>query len=404
MTRGSVYVVGTFDTKGPELRFVTERLRAAGTPTVTVDVTTSAPDTASGADVSANQVAAHCGDLASVFTGERGSASAGMATALRKFLLSRDDVRGVLGLGGSGGTALITPAMQALPVGVPKLMVSTVASGDVRPYVGASDIAMLYSVTDISGLNRICRRVLGNAAHAMAGMAGHPVPDAAPDKPTVALTMFGVTTLAVTALCERLAPGHECLVFHATGTGGQSMEKLVDSGLVDTVIDLTTTEIADLIVGGVLSATEDRLGAIARTGVPYVGSCGALDMVNFWAAETVPDAFRDRTLYVHNANVTLMRTTGAECRAIGEWIGRKLNDCQGPVRFLLPEGGVSAVDLPGQPFHDPAADKALFDAIETTVEQTPDRRVIRVPHHINDPAFTDAVLVAFGDLTGGAAA
>ena len=236
------------------------------------------------ADVSAEEVAAHHPDgVDAVFTGDRGTAVAAMAEALERFVASRTDVAGVLGLGGSGGTALITPAMQALPVGLPKMMVSTVASGNVAPYVGASDIAMLYSVTDVAGLNRISRQVLGNAAHALAGMRrAHAIP-AADDRPAVGLTMFGVTTPCVTAVRERLGDAVDPLVFHATGTGGRAMEKLVDDGLVAGVLDITTTEVGDLLVGGVMAAGEDRLGAIARTGVPYVGSCGALDMVNFGA-------------------------------------------------------------------------------------------------------------------------
>jgi uncharacterized protein (UPF0261 family) len=282
--------------------------------------------------------------------------------------------------------------MRALPVGAPKIMVSTVASGDVAPYVGASDIAMLHSVTDVAGLNRISRRVLGNAAHALAGMLTHEIP-AADDRPAVALTMFGVTTGCVTQVRERLGDTVDALVFHATGTGGKAMEKLVDDGLVGGVLDLTTTEIADLLVGGVMSAGEDRLDAIARTGVPYVGSCGALDMVNFGA--DVPARFDGRLLYVHNAQVTLMRTTAAENVAIGEFLARKLNAMTGPAIFLLPTGGVSALDAPGLPFRDPEADEALFAAVE---KDTRPGIVRRVPHHVNDPEFADAVLAAWGEV------
>jgi uncharacterized protein (UPF0261 family) len=208
-----------------------------------------------------------------------------------------------------------------------------------------------------------------------------------------------VTTLCVTRITEALAGDYDCLVFHATGTGGQAMEKLVDSGLIGAVIDTTTTEACDHLLGGVLSAGPDRLGAIARTKVPYVGSCGALDMVNFGSMDTVPERYRGRNLYVHNPQVTLMRTTPEESARIGEWIGQKLNACQGPVRFLIPEGGVSAIDAPGGPFHDEAADKALFDALTATVEETPDRRLVRLPHHINDPEFAAAVVGAFRELT-----
>jgi uncharacterized protein (UPF0261 family) len=277
-------------------------------------------------------------------------------------------------------------------------MVSTVASGNVAAYVGPCDICMMYSVTDVAGLNRISRRVLGNAAHALAGMMAHSVADADGGKPALGLTMFGVTTPCVRQVSALLEAEYDCLVFHATGTGGQALEKLVDSGLVVGVIDTTTTEVCDLLMGGVFSAGEDRLGAIARTGVPYVGSCGALDMVNFGAIDSVPERYRERNLYVHNPQVTLMRTTPEENRRMGEWLGAKLNACAGEVRFLMPEGGVSAIDAPGQPFHDPAADAALFEALERTVAPTPRRRLIRVARHINDPEFAQALVDHFREI------
>ena len=321
----SVYVVGTFDTKGDELRYVAALIAAEGVPVTTVDVGTSTPGTpgapggprGSGepdVGVPAREVAAHHPDGAgAVFTGDRGRAVAAMAAALEQFARARaDDIAAIIGLGGSGGTALITPAMRALPIGRPKVMVSTVASGDVAPYVGPSDIAMLYSVTDVAGLNRISRQVLGNAAHAVAGMAAHPVPPDPGHRPAVGLTMFGVTTPCVTRVSELLSADYDCLVFHATGTGGRSMEKLADDGLITGVLDISTTEVCDLLMGGVMSAGEGRLDAIARTRVPYVGSCGALDMVNFGARDTVPERYRDRTLYEHNPQVTLMRTTPGE--------------------------------------------------------------------------------------------
>ena len=255
--------------------------------------------------------------------------------------------------------------MRGLPIGLPKVMVSTVASGDVKPYVGPSDICMMYSVTDVAGINRISERVLANAAHALAGMIayGRALAGESSAKPAIGLTQFGVTTPCVQAVTKALEERYDCLVFHATGTGGQSMEKLVDSGLLTGVIDVTTTEIADEIVGGVLSAGPARLDSIIRTRLPYVGSCGALDMVNFWAMETVPAQFRERNLYRHNPNVTLMRTTAEECARIGRFIVEKLNRMDGPVRFLIPEGGVSLIDAAGKAFWDPAADRALFDAI-----------------------------------------
>ncbi|TQM09022.1 Tm-1-like ATP-binding domain-containing protein [Pseudonocardia kunmingensis] len=391
------YVIGTFDTKGAELRYAAELLRAAGAGVVTVDVSTRERD--ASADVTPDEVAAHHPDGAdAVFTGDRGSAVAGMALALERFLGTRDDVGGVLGLGGSGGTALVTPAMRALPVGVGKIMVSTVASGNVAAYVDASDIAMWHSVTDVAGLNRISRRVIGNAAHALAGIVTHEVP-AGDDRPAVGLTMFGVTTTCVTAVTERLGDAVDPLVFHATGTGGRAMEKLVDDGLVGSVLDITTTEVCDMVVGGVFPATEDRLGAIARTGVPYVGSCGALDMVNFAGRATVPEKFADRNLYEHNPQITLMRTTPEECVEIARFLARKLNACEGPVRFLLPSGGVSALDAPGQAFWDPEADEALFATLEAEVRRTDARRVERVPHHVNDPEFADALVRAWLEVS-----
>ena len=396
-TGGVAYVVGTFDTKGAELDYVADLIRAAGVPVRTVDLSTLGEG--GPADVAAGEVAAaHPGGVDAVFTGDRGTAVAAMAAAFETFLASRYDIGGVLGLGGSGGTALITPALRGLPVGVPKLMVSTVAGGDVSGYVGASDIAMLHSVTDVAGLNRISRQVLGNAAHALAGMLTHAVPAAA-DRPAVALTMFGVTTPCVTAVAEQLADRYDPLVFHAVGTGGRAMEKLVDDGQISAVLDITTTEICDLIAGGVFSAGPERLDAIARTGVPYVGSCGALDMVNFGAPDTVPARYADRLFYQHNPQVTLMRTNPEECQRIGEFLAGKLNACAGPVRFLLPEGGVSLLDAPGQPFHDPSADQALFATLERLVTQTADRRLIRLPHNINDPRFADALVAAFSEIT-----
>jgi len=279
--------------------------------------------------------------------------------------------------------------------------VSTVASGQVGGYVGASDIMMLYSVSDVQGLNPISERVLGNAANALAGMIS-----AAPTaevleaarrraRPAIGITMFGVTTTAVQGITERLESEYDCLVFHATGTGGRSMENLADSGLLMGFIDLTTTEVADMLVGGVFAADHDRFGAAIRTRLPYVASVGAIDMVNFGPRDTVPEKFRNRRLVIHNPSITLMRTTPAENRMIGEWIGERLNRMEGPVRLLLPEGGVSALDAPGKPFHDPEADAALFEALESTVRQTSQRRIERVAANINDDAFIAAAVAAF---------
>lgn len=393
------YVAGTFDTKAAELAYLADRLTAAGVSTCTVDLGTRGDG--ANADIAPRQVAAHHpdGERAVLGLDDRGQAVAEMAVAFEAMIKSKDDVAGIIGAGGSGGTALVSPAMRALPVGVPKVMVSTVASGNVAPYVGPADIAMIYSVTDVQGLNPISRRVLGNAAHALAGMIlhGNSVPDVE-SLPAIALTMFGVTTPCVQSITTALQDEYECLVFHATGTGGQSMEKLVDSKLVRGVVDITTTEIADLLVGGVLSAGEDRLGAIIRSGLPYVGSCGALDMVNFGARETVPERFADRQFYIHNPQVTLMRTTVEENRRIGRWVGERLNRMEGPVRFLIPEGGVSLIDVPDAPFHDPDADAALFDALEETVDQNDRRRLVRLPCAINDDTFAAAAVSHFREI------
>ncbi len=393
---GRVYVVGTLDTKGDEHRYVRDLINAAGPRTVLVDVGTTG--TGTGADVNAAEVAAFFpGGPDAVFVDDRGAAVTAMSDALVLFIESRDDVDGIIALGGSGGTAIVTPAMQALPVGTPKLMVSTMASGDVRVYVGPSDIAMMYSVTDVAGINRISSRVLANAAHAVAGMAAGPAPQPA-DRPAIGLTMFGVTTPCVTMVAEALEDDFDCLVFHATGTGGQAMEKLVGSGLVAGVIDSTTTEVCDHLVGGVLSAGPGRLDAIAQTSIPYVGSCGALDMVNFGGLDTVPEQFKDRNLYVHNAQVTLMRTTPDECAEIGAWIANKLNRSDGPVRFFLPMGGVSMIDAPDMPFHDPEADAALFGAIEETFQETDQRKLIKSKQHLNDPEFAAQLVEAFREI------
>jgi uncharacterized protein (UPF0261 family) len=285
--------------------------------------------------------------------------------------------------------------MRALPIGVPKVMVSTMASGDVSGYVGGRDITMVYSVTDVAGLDRISRRVLGNAAHALAGMMLHPLPQPDHERPALGLTMFGVTTPCVQQIVQLLSFQFDCLVFHATGTGGQSMEKLVDDGYIGGVLDITTTEVCDYLCGGILACTSDRFGAVARRRIPYVGSCGALDMVNFGAPETVPEHYRGRKLYPHNPQITLMRTTVEENIAQARWIAERLNRCEGEVRFLLPMGGVSALDVPGQAFWDPAADVALFDTLANEVRQTDRRKLIRLAYHINDPQFARAAAEEF---------
>jgi uncharacterized protein (UPF0261 family)/ABC-type branched-subunit amino acid transport system ATPase component len=397
-----VLVAGTLDTKGAELRYMAELIRAAGLPVRLADLSTSGAHT--GAEIPAHQIAAHHPrGAAGVFTDDRGRSVAGMALAFERWMARQEGVAGVLAAGGSGGTAMAAPAMRALPVGVPKLIVSTVASGEVGPYVGPADITMMHSVADVQGLNAITREVLANAAHAMAGMvkARRAAPPAPAQRPAVGLTMFGVTTPCVQKLAARMEADYDCLVFHATGIGGRSMEKLIDSGKIAGVIDVTTTEICDMLYGGVFPATEDRFGAVIRRRMPYVGSVGALDMVNFGAPDTVPERYRGRTFYEHNPQVTLMRTTAEECAEMGRWIGARLNLMEGPVRFLLPEGGVSALDAPGMAFQDPQARAALFEALEATVRQTANRQILRTPHHVNDAAFAAALESAFRALHGG---
>ena len=391
------YVVGTGDTKFDELNYVKGLLQSAGVAVKLVDIGTLSQQ--KNVDVTPGKVASfHPEGADAVFReSDRGRALAAMTLAFENFVqANRQDIAGMIGLGGSGNTALVTPGMRRLDIGVPKVMVSTVASGNVAPYVGPSDIAMMYSVVDVAGINSISRVVLGNAAHFLAGAIRFGLPAGpAHELPNIGLTMFGVTTPCVNHLVERLKGQYECFVFHATGVGGQTMEKLVDSGRLRGVVDATTTEVADLLMGGVMSAGEDRLGAIARTGIPYVGSCGALDMVNFGGIETVPEQYRKRKLHVHNAQVTLMRTTAEENKRMGEWIGRKLNACHGPVRFFIPEKGVSIIDAEGMPFHDPQADQALFEALERTVIQTEQRQLIKLPLAINDPEFANAMADAF---------
>ena len=404
-----VIVAGTLDTKGDELRFIRDQIAAAGVRVLLVDLSTSGQP--SPADVPPHHVATYFrGGPNAIFTGERGAAITAMAEAFETWIRRQEPVGGLISAGGSGASSLVAPAMRALPIGVPKVLISSVASGNVAPYVGPSDIMMLYSVTDVAGLNSVTRQILANGAAAMVGMAKARAAnvDREPGsarrgdgKPAVGLTMFGVTTPCVDAIVDALEDEFECLVFHATGVGGQSMEKLVDSGALTGVIDITTTEVCDLLFGGVLPATEDRLGAIARARIPYIGSCGALDMVNFGPMESVPERYRGRTLQVHNPTVTLMRTTPEENARVGRWIGERLNLMDGPVRFFLPEAGVSALDAPGRPFSDPSADKELFRSLEATVRQTATRRLIRMPEHINDPRFSAEIAAEFRRLFGG---
>jgi uncharacterized protein (UPF0261 family) len=397
----TVVLLGTLDTKGHEYAFVRDRIRDSGSNTVLVDAGVIGEPTISP-DIDRHAVAAAAGVTLDELIGanDRGHAigimARGAATIVRD-LHDQGRLQGIMGLGGSGGSSLVSHAMQSLPVGVPKLMVSTVASGDTRPYVGATDITMMYSVVDIAGINRISARILGNAAAAISGMALAEQVLEIPVRPLIGATMFGVTTPAVTHAREWLeARGYEVLVFHATGAGGQSFEALAAAGFFAGVLDITTTELADELVGGVLSAGPQRLEQAGVTGIPQVVSLGALDMVNFGPVETVPERFRHRNLYVHNPTVTLMRTTVDECAELGRQIGIKLSAATGPVALFIPRGGVSAIASQDQVFHDPEADDALFNAV--LANSGTEVEIHDLDLAINDPAFAEAMATRLDEL------
>ncbi|HEX9926024.1 MAG TPA: Tm-1-like ATP-binding domain-containing protein, partial [Anaerolineae bacterium] len=380
-------------TKGAEYAYVRDLIKDRGHNVWVLDAGVTG-DPSFTPDIDAAAVAAAGGSsLAELRSqGDRGAAIEVMArgaTQLTAQYYAEGKFDGVLALGGSGGTAVATPAMQVLPVGVPKVMVSTVASGDIKPYVGEKDINMMYSVVDIAGINRLSRRILANAVGAVCGMVEQAMP-AAEDKPLISATMFGVTTPCATAVRERLEQaGYEVLVFHATGSGGKAMEGLIADGFISAVADITTTEWCDELVGGVLSAGPQRLEAAAKMSIPQVVSCGALDMVNFWAVDTIPPQFKGRTLYRHNPNITLMRTTPEECAELGRIIAVKLNQAQGPTTLFLPLKGVSAIDKEGQPFYLPAADAALFNSLRENTR--PPVELVELDLHINDPEFAAAM-------------
>jgi uncharacterized protein (UPF0261 family) len=383
--------VGTFDTKGQEYAFLRERLTALGVECVLVDAGVDEP-VAVIPDVTNDRVAEAAGSTrAELVAAGRGAAVDAMArgaTTVVSDLFREGRLDGIVALGGSGGSTIATAAMRALPVGVPKLMVSTLASGDTRPYVGAVDITMMYPVVDIAGINSVSARIVANAAAAIAGMASTE-PPRVESKPLIAASMFGVTTPCVTharALLEER--GYDVLVFHATGTGGQSMEKLASDGRLAGVLDVTTTELADDLVGGVLSAGPARLEAAGRAGVPQVVSLGALDMVNFGPLDTVPAEFRARTLYQHNPTVTLMRTTPEECAELGRRVGAKLATAKGPTAVFVPRRGVSMIDVEGQPFHDPEADEALRAGLRETIGSV---EIHELELDINDEQFAAAM-------------
>src|SRR5437868_9281008 len=385
----TIVLLGTLDTKGREYAFLRDRVREHGVDVIVVDAGVGEP-VGIEPDFARTELAPNAAELWE--THDRGAAvtamGGGAARVVRR-LHEEGRLDGILAIGGSGGSSIAAAAMRELPVGVPKLIVSTVGSGDTRPYVGASDVTMTYSVVDIAGVNSISARIMANAAGAIAGMVKAQVPELE-SRPLIGATMFGVTTPCVTRARERLEElGYEVLVFHATGTGGQSMEALAKGGFLAGVLDITTTELADDLVGGVLSAGPDRLEAAGELGLPQVVSLGALDMVNFGPRETVPPRFEGRNLYVHNPTVTLMRTTAEECRELGRRIGRKLSAARGPTALFVPLRGVSMIDVAGQPFYDPAADGALLAGLRETLE--PHVGVHELDTDINDPAFADAM-------------
>ncbi len=400
----TVVLVGTLDTKGEEYAYLRDRVGEHGVDVLLVDAgILEEPKTEP--DISRAEVAAAVGaDVKALAeAGDRGVAVETMARGaaeIVKTLHTDGRLDGILGLGGSGGSSLVTHAMRQLPVGVPKLMVSTVAAGDTRPYVGAVDVTMMYSVVDIAGINQISARIMSNAAGAIAGMAKATVPDLGGERPLVGASMFGVTTQCVTIARERLEElGYEVLVFHQTGTGGESMEALAKGGFITAMLDVTTTELCDELVGGVFPAAPDRLEVAGQLGIPQVVSLGALDMVNFGPIESVPPEFRDRNLYKHNPTVTLMRTTPDECAELGMRIARKLNAAKGPVSLFIPLKGVSMIATEGQAFYDPEADEALISTLKDGLDASVE--VNEFDTDVNDPEFARAMADRLHELYEG---
>lgn len=403
----AVVLIGTLDTKGDEIGFAKDVIEAQDIATHVIDTgvmgdpefvpDTSATETAQAADTTLEHLRNETD------RGEAIEAMSNGAAVVAEQLHDDGTLDGILGLGGSGNTSIATTAMRALPVGVPKLMVSTMASGDTEPYIGAKDVMMMYSVADIEGINQLSRRVISNAALAMVGMVDNEPDIEVTDEPTIGISMFGVTTPCVQMAREYLEDrGYETIVFHATGTGGQAMEDLIRQGVIDGVLDVTTTEWADELVGGVLSAGPERLDAAVETGTPQVLSVGALDMVNFGPRDTVPERFEDRRFHIHNPQVTLMRTTPEENTELGRIIAEKLNAATGSTALALPLDGVSMIDVEGEDFHDPMADEALFDAIRTHLGD--DIELIEMDAAINDEAFAETLAATLDEYMRSAGA
>jgi uncharacterized protein (UPF0261 family) len=403
MTKKVVAIIGTLDTKAAEYAFLKQQIEDQGVGTLMIDVGVFG-EPPFAPDVSATEVAKAAGAdrTALAAANDRGKAVGAMATGsaiILKRLYDEGRVHGAVAMGGGGGTTIGSIAMQALPVGVPKLIVSTVASGDTSAYVGVKDIAMMPSIVDVAGINRLSSRIIANAAGAIAGMVRVEHPEDAEAKPLIAATMFGVTTAGVTKAREIIErAGYEVLVFHAVGSGGRTMEELIRAGFIAGVLDLTTTELADELAGGVLSAGPNRLEAAGEKGVPQVVSLGALDMVNFGARETVPAKYAERKLYPHNPLVTLMRTTPGENAELGRIIAAKLSRSKGPTVLMIPRKGVSAIDVEGKPFYDPEADAALFTALRAGLN--PNVTVVEMENDINSPEFATEAATRLLQLVG----
>lgn len=396
---GKIILAGTLDTKGEEILFLRDRLSEDGLVSIVVDLGTLGKPHFRP-DVPREEILQRAGSTPGTADedGERGGAVARMQRGLVAWTREYADhfhPTGMIGIGGSAGTSMITAAMRSLPIGVPKLMVSTMASGNVHAYVGVSDICMMHSVIDFTGLNRLSKTILENAAGAMAGMyrsSQHRSP--AEEHTLLGATMFGLTTPCVNRVKELLErQGYELLVFHATGTGGDAMEQLIEDGFIKGVLDITTTEFADRLVGGILAAGPERLSVAGRNGVPQVVSVGALDMVNFGAPDTIPSQFEGRNFYKHNPMTTLMRTTQLENEHLGKIIAEKLNAANGPVVVILPLRGISGLDAEGKAFYDLSADKRLFDSIRKTLDKR--IRLVEMDCHINDPKFADCIVAEF---------
>lgn len=389
-----IVILGTFDTKGQEFKYIEDLIEGTGVETITVNAGIKG-EPYFAPDITNEQVAEAGGTTLAelLIKDDRGLAIDVMMRGAVKVvsqLYKSGAVAGVISLGGTAGTTIGTAAMQALPVGVPKVMVSTVASGDTRPYVGVKDVTMMYSVVDISGINSLSRQILANAAFAIAGMAQGVIPPAKEEKTLIGATMFGVTTPCVTIAREFLEQnGYEVLVFHATGTGGRAMEGLIEAGFIKGVLDVTTTEWADELVGGVLAAGPHRLEAAGKAGIPQVVSVGALDMVNFGPQDTIPEKFKTRQFYQHNPTVTLMRTTAEECASLGGIIADKLNMAKGPTAMFLPLKGVSLIDMPGKPFYGPEEDVALFTTLRQNLSSNVE--LTEMDTDINDEQFALAM-------------